>query len=182
MNLDPANAITTRNAPPRDLIHWVVMGAAGSGKSTVGAALAERLGCRFVDADDHHDRQSIEKMRAHLPLTDEDRRPWLLRLRALLAAEPAPPLVLACSALRRSYRELLGIDGRRVRLVYLKVPASVLRDRLEQRRGHFAGPALLRSQLDTLEEPSADEAWIVDGTASVDSIVEALTHETRTTI
>lgn len=130
----------------------VIMGVSGSGKTTLGRALAETRGGQFLDADDFHSAINIEKMRRGEALTDDDREPWLQTLRALLHSGPRG-IVLACSALRERYRTILGIDGERVRLVYLMAKREELQLRLASRQGHFAGPDLLDSQLSTLEEP-----------------------------
>lgn len=129
------------------------MGVAGAGKTTVGALLAGELGWPFVDADDLHPAASIEKMRRGEPLTDADRGPWLDGLAALIAGCLArgERAVLACSALRVSYRERLSGGRPEVAFVLLDVAPELLADRLARRRGHFAGPALLASQLATLE-------------------------------
>jgi gluconokinase len=147
----------------------LVMGVAGAGKTTVGRALAEALGdgWRFVDADDFHSPENRARMAAGEPLDDAARAPWLAALgRAIdgwLAAGDA--VVLACSALRRSYRAVLRRDPTRVRLVYLRVPEPLLAARLAARRDHFMPAALLASQLATLEEPGPDEdALVVDAT------------------
>lgn len=131
------------------------MGVSGSGKSTVGELLARRLGCVFHDGDDHHPPANIAKMSAGVALDDADRLPWLDRLRELAddARRRGESAVIACSALRRSYRErLAGGDGD-VRFVYLRGDRSTLRARIEARRAHFMPPTMLDSQLAALEEP-----------------------------
>ncbi|MGE0449642.1 MAG: gluconokinase [Vicinamibacterales bacterium] len=151
----------------------VLMGPAGSGKSTAGAALASRLGWTFVDADDHHSPDNVSRMARGEPLDDERRAEWLDALHAVLRAAVArrAQLVMACSALSREHRARLRGDLREIRFVYLRTPREVLRERLASRRGHFAGPALLEDQLAMLQEPEADEPAItVDGTADVDTI------------
>ncbi|MGE0227205.1 MAG: gluconokinase [Dehalococcoidia bacterium] len=141
----------------------LVMGVAGSGKSTVGALAAARLGWRFVDADDYHLPASVERMRAGHALSDQDRRPWLERLAALVtdARSRGTPLVLACSALRRAYRDVLT-GGRRddVLLVYLAGEQALLEARMVA-RDHFMPVTGLPAQLATLEPPEADESPIV---------------------
>ena len=148
------------------------MGVAGSGKTTVGSALAAALGWRFVDADEHHTPGSVAKMARGEPLTDADRWPWLDRLRAIVAASLAAdePLVLACSALKAAYRaRLVGGDARRVRFVHLTGTPEVLRARLEGRAGHFMKPGMLASQLAALEPP--DDALTVDAALPVEALV-----------
>lgn len=152
----------------------VVMGVAGAGKSTVGRALAASLGWSFLEGDEHHPPANLARMAAGLPLDDAARAPWLATLRALLgrALRDDRPAVLACSALRERYREALVPDGSApgdVAFVHLHVPEPELRRRLATRRGHFAGPPLLPSQLGALE-PSAT-AVTVDGTRPLAELV-----------
>ena len=151
----------------------VLMGVAGSGKSTVGRLLAERTGATFYDADDFHPLANVEKMRDGVPLTDEDRLPWLDALRGLTRAclERGERAVLACSALKEEYRERLQVDER-VRVVYLKGDYSLIEERLKNRRGHFMKPGMLDSQFDTLEEPR--HALQVEVAAPPDEIVETI--------
>ena len=155
----------------------VIMGVAGSGKTTVGGALAAAVGWRFVDADDLHAPESVAKMTRGEPLTDADRGPWLDRLRAIVESVLAQPaggpagLVLACSALKASYRaRLAGADADgRVRFVYLAGTAELFRSRLTGRKGHFMKPAMLDSQISTLEVPT--DAVTVDAGLPVAAIV-----------
>lgn len=150
----------------------VIMGPAGAGKTTIGQALATRLGVRFSDADAFHTPLSVEKMARGDALTDADREPWLLALAAHLR-ESQDGVVLACSALRARYRALLEVGTPfSIRLAYLAVPADVLRHRLEERSGHFAGPALLDSQLAALEVPTAAETY--DGTSPPALLIEEM--------
>lgn len=134
---------------------FLVMGVAGSGKSTIGRLLAETLGWPFTDADDLHPPANVAKLSAAIPLTDEDRTPWLSALRAHIDAQLAARqnAVVACSALKESYRERLVADPGCVKLIYLNGEPELLAARLGARTGHFAPPALLASQLATLEEP-----------------------------
>ncbi|MCP3163583.1 gluconokinase [Myxococcus qinghaiensis] len=134
----------------------IVMGVSGAGKTTVGKALAESLGWRFLDADDLHPQSNVAKMAAGVPLTDEDRWPWLDLVRGQLqtALERGEDLVLASSALKRAYRDQLEVDPKRTRWVYLNAPRAVLASRLAKRHGHFMPPSLLDSQLATLEVPT----------------------------
>jgi carbohydrate kinase (thermoresistant glucokinase family) len=151
----------------------VVMGVAGSGKSTVAVALADRLGWDVVDGDALHPPRNIAKMAAGHPLDDADRVPWLQLVREWIVAQQAVdrPGIVACSALRRSYRDLLR--GPEVRFVYLSVAPGVLAQRLASRVGHFMSPVMLDSQLQTLETPAADEDVLaVDGAATVPTIVD----------
>ena len=134
----------------------VVMGVAGSGKTLVGRALADRLGWTFVDGDDHHPEANRAKMAAGVPLTDADRWPWLDRLRALLddARARGAGVVLACSALKASYRERLGAGDPRLAFVFRDGDPAVIAARLAARRGHYMPPSLLDSQIATLERPA----------------------------
>ena len=155
----------------------ILIGVAGSGKTTVGQALARQLAWRFVEGDDYHSPESIAKMRDGIPLNDSDRAPWLARLHAVAAAaiDRREHAVIACSALKQRYRELLRGTLRGVRVVYLKGDEPTLRRRLEQRRQHFAGPKLLASQLAALEEPT--DAMTIDVTQPVEAIVGAVRDE-----
>jgi gluconokinase len=151
----------------------VVMGVSGSGKTTVAALLADRLGWALADADSFHSAANARKMQSGVALTDEDRWPWLQAIAAWLDAvrRAGGRGVVACSALKRSYRDIL-LGGRAdVRLVYLKGDAELIRRRLAKRREHFMPAALLRSQFDALEEPEPDEDPIV---VSIDVDPEAI--------
>lgn len=155
----------------------VLMGVAGAGKTYVGKALAAATGWPFLDADDFHSKANKEKMHRGEPLTDADREPWLEALRDAIdeRLRAGASAVLACSALRQSYRDTLVPEGARpgeVRFVYLEVPRAVLRERLATRPHHFAGPSLLASQLETLEEPR--DALRVDGTRPAAEIVSTI--------
>jgi carbohydrate kinase (thermoresistant glucokinase family) len=138
----------------------VVMGPSGSGKSTVGAALAEALDVRFVDGDDLHPLTNIDKMAAGQPLTDDDRWPWLRRIGEAMAAASATGIVVACSALRRGYREVILAEAPGARFVELYGTRELLAQRLGAREGHFMPTALLDSQLQTLEPLAADEPGV----------------------
>ena len=133
----------------------IVMGVVGAGKTTVGQLLAQELGWQFADADDFHPLANIEKIRRGIPLTDDDRSPWLDRLREFLldCVTRQCNLVLACSALKRSYRQELQV-GAAVQFVYLKGNADLIAERLRARHGHFADTQILASQFSDLEEPA----------------------------
>jgi gluconokinase len=139
----------------------ILFGVSGAGKTTLGQILADELGWKFYEGDDFHSQASIDKMRAGVPLTDEDRQPWLKRLRELiercLAAEENA--ILAYSALKKSYRSYLRVNEE-VAFVYLRGSYELIAGRLQQRRGHFMNPALLQSQFAALEEPDAAEGVI----------------------
>lgn len=134
---------------------FVVMGVSGCGKSTVAKLLAEKTGGLFFDADDFHPPANKAKMAAGIPLTDEDRQPWLAAMNRLLKEHAAEPgyLFLACSALRQIYRDWLGEGLPGLRFIYLKGSREVIGRRLQARKGHFMPAALLESQFATLEEP-----------------------------
>lgn len=136
----------------------IVFGVSGAGKTTIGKLLAEQLGWRFYEADDFHPRVNIEKMRSGRPLTDEDRWPWLERLREQVTRSVAAKenAVLACSALKRAYRKRLRVSDD-VRFVFLRGNYAVIENQLRLRRDHFMNPALLKSQFGDLEEPGPDE-------------------------
>lgn len=152
----------------------IVMGVTGVGKTTVGQRLASVLGWQFHDADDFHPEANKIKMHAGVPLTDEDRWPWLQALRAQIEQHlrEGTGAVVACSALKGVYREALAGGLRDVRLVHLTGDRHVLEDRLGARRDHFMNPALLDSQLATLEPPS--DALNVDFALDVDEQVAAI--------
>ncbi len=152
----------------------IVMGVAGTGKSTIGKLLAQRLNCVFIDADDYHPAANIEKMRAGIPLTDEDRLPWLHTLASTLAqkAQAQECVVLACSALKESYRHILTPTTTKPYWIFLKGEPELIQERLSTRKGHFMAPDLLASQLATLEEPT--NAFIVNIADSPAEIVEEI--------
>ena len=152
----------------------VVMGVCGAGKTAVGAALAARLGATFKDADDLHPLPNVEKMTAGIPLTDEDRWPWLRLVGEELAAEHPQGIVVACSALKRAYRDAIRAAAPSTRFILLKVDPSVLKERLVQRPGHFMPQSLLTSQLETLEALDTAEAGM---TVTSEGGVEALTDQ-----
>jgi gluconokinase len=134
----------------------IVMGVTGAGKTTVGRLLASQLGWEFADADDFHPAANVEKIRRGTPLSDDDRQPWLARLRTAIEQwiGERKNVVLACSALKRTYRQQLDA-GPEVRFVYLKGSSQLIAERLRAREGHFAGEKILASQFADLEEPQA---------------------------
>jgi gluconokinase len=143
----------------------LMMGVSGAGKTTIGQLLASALGWNFVDADDYHPADSVEKMRNGTPLTDADRAPWLETLRTLIAnwIAAGKNTVLACSALKQSYRQALQVGPEvevEIKIVYLKSTPEILRQRLRARRGHFMTERMLASQLAALEAP--EDAVTVD--------------------
>ena len=156
---------------------YVVMGVAGSGKSLIGARLARELHVEFVEGDDLHPPENVRRMAAGIPLTDDDRKGWLMAIAARLrkAQREGVGLVASCSALKRSYRDLLRSGAVTVQFVYLAGTRALLAERMANRRGHFMPPSLLESQLAILEEPSPDEhAWVCDIRQAPDAIVADL--------
>lgn len=145
----------------------IVMGVVGAGKTTVGRMLADQLGWQFADADDFHPESNVEKIRHGIALTDADRQPWLMRLRDTIAGwfQSDTNVVLACSALKEKYRQVLDV-GPEVRFVYLKGSASLIAERLHSRQGHFANEQILASQFGDLEEPSSAVVVDISGTPS----------------
>lgn len=148
----------------------IVMGVVGSGKTTIGSLLAAELGWQFADADEFHPQANVEKIRHGIPLTDADRQPWLERLRTQIThwIAAGSNFVLACSALKRAYRQELAV-GPQVRFVYLKGSASLVAQRLRLRHGHFADEKILASQFGDLEEP--EEALTIEITGTPQQIV-----------
>jgi gluconokinase len=144
----------------------ILLGVSGSGKTTVGQALSALTGWTFLDADDYHPPANVEKMSGGEPLTDADRAPWLEILRTEIATrlKRGENAILACSALKKAYRQQLQVDPAQVRFVYLKVSPDLLQQRLEQRKDHFMKSSMLSSQLETLEEPDSTEALTVEVT------------------
>jgi gluconokinase len=154
----------------------IVMGTTGSGKTTIGTLLAKRMGWQFVDADDFHPPANVEKMKHGIPLTDADREPWLKALhdRIVEWIAEARNVVLACSALKQSYRAELRA-GPEVSFVYLKGSFDLFSQRVLARKGHFAKQDLLASQFATLEEPA--DAIIVDAAPSPEQIVSEVRRQ-----
>jgi gluconokinase len=150
----------------------VVMGVSGSGKTTVGAALAQRLRVPFADADDFHPAANIAKMSAGVPLTDDDRGPWLATIATWLAEHAAGGGVASCSALRRSYRDILAAAAPHVFFVHLHGAPDVIAARVAGRPGHFMPAALVESQFATLEPLEPDERGaVLDVDQAVDDLV-----------
>ena len=155
----------------------ILMGVSGSGKTTIGARLAQALGWPLYDGDQFHPQANVTKMQQGVPLTDADRWPWLhaLRVHIETCLHQDVSAVLACSALKQAYREYLIIDEDQVKLVYLKGDYDLIHERLAQRQGHFMPPGLLASQFAALEEPE----WgiVVDIVHSPDTIVELIREQ-----
>jgi gluconokinase len=164
----------------------VLMGVSGAGKSTIGKLLAARLGWPFEEGDDLHPASNIAKMRSRLPLTDADRAPWLAGVEAWISTQlkQGRSGVIACSALKRAYRNRLVAGRSNVRLVFLKGSPALIAQRLARRRGHFMPASLLASQFATLEAPGTDESAIVADISQppaeqVAAIIAALYPPTR---
>jgi carbohydrate kinase (thermoresistant glucokinase family) len=158
----------------------VVMGVAGSGKTTVGRALAERLAWAYAEGDEFHPQANVVKMRSGVPLTDADREPWLDAIALWLEERLArrQPGVVACSALKRSYRDRLRRAAPDLRVVYLDAPRDVLSARIERRVGHFFPGTLLDSQLAALERPDPSEhAIAVDVSEPLDRVVSRIVED-----
>jgi gluconokinase len=158
------------------------MGVSGSGKTLIGALLAGALGLEFIEGDAHHSPENVARMSAGIPLTDEDRHVWLATIAARLgtARREFLGLVVSCSALKRSYRDVLRAGSADVQFVYLEGDRSLIEQRLAARRGHFMPSSLLDSQLAALEPPSPDEhAWVCDVSQPPDVIVARLIERSR---
>ena len=158
----------------------VLMGVSGTGKTEVGTRLAKALGAEFIEGDDYHPPANVAKMRSGVPLDDTDRQPWLETLSREIAAwlDAGEPVVLACSALKQRYRDILKAGRPGVRFVYLKGDAALIRSRIEGRRGHYMPASLLKSQLAALEEPTDAITVGIEGSpdAIVAEIEKALAH------
>jgi gluconokinase len=155
----------------------IVMGVSGSGKTTIAQALAARTGFIEQDGDDYHPAANIEKMKAGIPLTDDDRLPWLRAIAEAIDryAKNNTPVIIACSALKHAYRDILVHGREGVRIVYLSGSAELIAQRLQHRSGHFMPPGLLDSQIAALEPPQPDEHILtVDIAAPVDRIVNEI--------
>ena len=154
-----------------------VMGVSGSGKTTIGKLLAEKLQTPFFDGDDYHPQANVEKMAKGHPLNDEDREGWLRRLNELASKQEHQGAIIACSALKSKYRKQLRQGLNTVEFVYLEGSFELISDRLSDRKGHFMPPDLLRSQFDALEIPEHAISVSIDATPSavVNGILKALT-------
>lgn len=157
-----------------DTRFFILMGVSGSGKTTIGKAIATKIGWDFYDADDFHPQENIAKMENGIPLTDSDRAPWLAALHDLIESclKLNQPGVLACSALKENYRQKLLEGNQEVKLIYLKGSYELIWSRMSARKDHYMKPEMLRSQFDALEEPS--DALVVDISLSVDEIKQII--------
>lgn len=158
----------------------VVMGVSGSGKTTIGVALAQRLGCLFIEGDDLHPPSNVAKMREGTPLTDQDRAPWLAALAAKMkeTKDSGQSCVVACSALKAAYRRTLAVDND-VLFVMLEISYETALERLQNRKGHFMPASLLKSQFQTLQEPH--DAIAVNAEQQIDKIVDDISKKLATT-
>lgn len=169
----------TSETDSRNQYAIVVMGVSGCGKSSAGRAIASSLNAEFIEADDLHPQANIKKMENGIPLNDEDRQPWLLAVcqQAQKVLNSSGRCVIACSALRERYRQQLRSINPATYFVYLEGSRSVIWDRMNQRSEHFMPPALLDSQFETLEPPTAEDAVV---TVSIESTVEEITQQSVT--
>lgn len=153
---------------------YIVMGVSGCGKTTIAEELAKRMNAPFIEGDDFHPFENIEKMKAGIPLDDNDRKPWLEALNNELKIHPGS--VLSCSSLKKSYRETLS-KGISVEFIYLKIDQKTAIQRLETRKDHFMPGTLVESQFETLEEP--EDAVIIDGLLSKEEIIKLILQSIR---
>lgn len=155
----------------------ILMGVSGSGKTTIGRLLADNLGWTFYDGDDYHPPSNIENLKKGIALTDAERWPWLATLKKIIENSIAKKehTIIACSALRRSYREYLAGYSESVRFVYLKGEYDLVRQRLNRRKGHFMDENLLLSQFETMEEPQ--DAFIINISQPPETIVYKIKEE-----
>ena len=155
------------------------MGAAGAGKTTIGGALAAELGWRFIEGDEYHPPSNVAMMQAGMPLTDEDRAPWLAALAQAVARalDRREHVVITCSALKARYRLVLRNAHRNIRFVYLKAHENLLQERLSQRGAHFFNPALVHSQLAALEEPDDELTVTIDAALPPEVILGTIRRE-----
>jgi len=170
----PSSAVANTNHSPKIVL---LTGVSGSGKSTIGKLLSAKLQWPFYDGDDFHPPSNIKKMATGIPLTDEDRWPWLKNLKQKIAEEVAANqnAIFACSALRQIYRDFLTSDLPQVKIIYLSGTPETLTERLRKRRNHFMRTEMLASQLVTLEEPN--DALTIDIAQSPESIVTEICRE-----
>lgn len=154
----------------------IIMGVSGTGKSTIGKLLSNTLQIPFFDGDDFHPKENIEKMEAGNPLNDDDRKGWLIRLNALAQEHKSTGAIIACSALKESYRDIL-LEGMENHLGFIHLEGSfeLIKSRLESRKGHFMPLALLQSQFNTLEAPT--KAIIVSVSLTPNQIIQEITNQ-----
>lgn len=160
----------------------IAMGVCGTGKTLIGELLSAQLACDFIDGDTYHSAENKSKMSQGIPLTDEDRFPWLHAIRNVIEDKQnmGQTAVFTCSSLKRIYRDILRGHDENIIFVYLKGSYELLKQRLAERKDHFFDPDLLQTQLDTLEEPDASEAIIIDITHTPKKIVEEISKKLET--
>lgn len=165
-------------------IAYIVMGVCGVGKTSVSKDLADRIGARYVEADDFHPKENIEAMQNGVPLSDEMRIPWLHGLaKAVEAARQDGDVIVACSALKRKYRDIIRDQVRATRIIFLTGDRDLIARRLAARGSHFMPPSLLASQLETLEKPAASENVLeIDVAGSRGEVAERIEHALRAEI
>jgi gluconokinase len=163
--------------PDHDMTKFIIMGVAGSGKSSVGSALARELGAVFIDGDDMHPKENIAKMSSGRPLTDDDRNPWLQNIGMALNSNIGT-VVIACSALKKIYRDIIReASGQAVMFIHLAGSFELIEDRMAHRTDHFMLPDLLKSQFSILENPVIPECFIeIDIGQSIEAVVEEVLH------
>jgi gluconokinase len=161
---------------------YIVMGVSGSGKSTIGRLLANHLNCPFYDGDDYHPPENVAKMAAGIPLTDQDRAPWLDCLNSLIRrqAEAGKTAVLACSALKKSYRDRLRQGNVNTQFICLNGSFDLIWQRMKRREDHYMKPDMLQSQFDTLQPPAPTEAHIISIDKSVEKIIQDILQKIET--
>ncbi len=150
----------------------VVMGVSGSGKTTVGRLLADRLGVEYGDADDFHTPENRAKLQAGTPLTDDDRMPWLTAIGQWLGERASSGAVVSCSALKRRYRDVIRSHAPDIKLLYCEGSIELITDRVANRSGHFMPPSLLESQFAELEPPADERAFVADIARAPEAIVD----------
>ena len=159
----------------------VLMGVSGSGKTTIGELLSKKTKWTFYEGDDFHPEKNVTKMKSGTPLTDEDRVPWLLAIREIIEKhlENNTSAIIACSALKASYREVLQRDDKRIHFVFLNGKKALIQSRLDKRKDHYMPADLLQSQFETLEDP--DNALVVDIQLAPEEIVSQILATTLST-
>ncbi|WP_445619408.1 gluconokinase [Kushneria sp. Sum13] len=156
----------------------LIMGVSGSGKSTIGEAVAEKTGCEYIDGDQYHPPANIEKMTKGVPLTDDDRQGWLEALADLFAQhrQENKSVMIGCSGLKKSYRDILRQGDPELIILFLDGSYDTILQRMEERQ-HFFSPQMLRTQFDTLQAPGSDEAISIDISKSFDSVIDQCVSE-----
>lgn len=156
----------------------IVMGVAGCGKTSVGRMLSEKLGWKYYEGDDYHPKENVEKMSNGIPLNDDDRKPWLLKLRSIIedALSQGINIIITCSALKESYREILKVN-KEVKFIYLKGSYELIEARMKLRKNHFMKPGMLKSQFEALQEPA--DAITIEIDQSLEDIQKNILSEIK---